>query len=118
MRPDLGMGNLRSPDSKKSAKSAAKPKSSSTFRVESKDETYTVSSAETTLQEEKSEPGAGRSDLNDNLDEGELEAKMSAFAGLDVNSLRELVSKASSNLSGDPAFYLKLVSDLTSKTQR
>ena len=70
------------------------------------------------MQEEKSDPGAGRSDLNDNLNEGELEAKMSAFAGLDINSLRELISKASSNLSGDPAFYLKLVSDLTSKTQR
>ena len=56
MRPDLGMGNLRSPDSKKSAKSAAKPKSS-TFVVESKDETYTVSSAETTLQARGSHRG-------------------------------------------------------------
>ena len=109
------MGCLRSPDSKKSsAKSgtAAKDPKRSTFRVESKDETYTVSSAETTLQEEKE---SARSDVNDNLKDGELKAKMSAFAGLDVDSLRDLISKASSGMSGDPAFYSKLVENLLTR---
>ena len=56
-RPDLGMGCLRSPDSKKSSSKSGglASKKSSTFRAgDSKNETYTVSSsAETTLQEEK-----------------------------------------------------------------
>ena len=121
-RPDLGMGCLRSPDSKKSA-AAAKDgggggnSKSSAFRADSKNETYTLSSAETTLQEEKveEEEKNARSDLNDNLNDGELAAKVSAFAsGLDVNSLRDLISKAATDLPGDPTFYLKLVSDLTS----
>ena len=64
-RPDLGMGCLRSPDSKKSSSKSGSlaSKKSSTFRAgDSKNETYTVSSsAETTFQEEaegKKELGA------------------------------------------------------------
>ena len=125
-RPDLGMGCLRSPDSKKSAAAAKNGggggggnSKSSAFRADSKNETYTLSSAETTLQEEKvEEEKNARSDLNDNINDGELAAKVSAFAGFDVNSLRDLISKAAKDLPGDPTFYMKLVSDLTSDPRR
>ena len=53
---------------------------------------------------------ASRSDLNN--DEGALKVKASAFAGLDRDSLRDLISKASSDLKGDPAFYSMLVENL------
>ena len=54
-----------------------------------------------------------RSDHHD--DEVELKAKASTFAGLDRDSLRDLISKASSDLKGDPAFYSMLVENLLAR---
>ena len=109
LRPDLGMGVLRSPETKRSAKTASSQ--NSTFRVGSKNETYTLSSAESTLEQEKIVAGEAGDDGTKNLDDRELGAKLSSFADLDAHSLRDLIAKASLTMDRDPAFYAKLIGD-------
>jgi hypothetical protein len=102
-RPDLGLGAIRSPESKTSRTSRGSLRQSGTA---SKDTTYTVSSNENTMLGE--EEDNAMIDVNENL-EKEVEARLAEFKDMGLDSLKELISRASSE--HDPAFYSKMIND-------
>ena len=115
MRPNLGMSCIRSPGEKrKSAQSSLTHPKDTTFTVSSSSSGSTIKPirlSESTVPSERSSVGKSvRSAGGPQVPADELGKKLADLVGgLDMKSLRSLISKASAN--HDPVVYAKLITE-------